>query len=192
MTTLTTTLFLPLLLIGAPRMTGPQTINIVWVSTPRDVWGDTSEARAALLVALSWWEARTDVAFTMAESEMTTDTDVLSLNVCDDHAWLSDPQPLTLYVVAATPTYRALDCDGRPVGDYNESSWAIVWGYLTGDDPVDQATLAHTLAHLYGAADTHTDPGRTYDIMDRDYYVAAYQTGYVADRTWQAIGARPR
>ena len=187
MTAITTTLLLPLL-GWHPAMSGPQTINVVWVSTPRASWGDTADARLALDAALRWWEARADVAFGTVETTMTTDVDVLTLNVCRDRgrSWL----PVTI----AGPTLSmvatngdGLLCDGAPVGDYNEGQRAIVWGLLVRDSPTDQATLAHTLAHLYGAAD-----GPSGDIMDKDVYVDSYRAGIIADSTWMAIGATRR
>ena len=192
MATLTTTLLLPLILLSPPRMTGQQRLNVVWVSTPRDTWGDTADARAAIRAGLDWWQTLADVSFETTESELTTDTDVLALNVCRERAWLVDPQPLTLYVIATSGD--ALMCDGVAVGDYNEGAWAIVWGNLIGDSPTDGATIAHTVAHLFGAADTHAGQsgGPTYDIMDRAVYVAAYRSGYVAPLTWAATGAVPR
>ena len=193
MTTITTTLFLPLLLLSPPRMVGPQQVNVLWVSTPRTAWQDTDDARLALAAALRWWEARAVVSFTTVEMTMTIDTDMLALNVCRERSWLPPAPPTpTLYMIATDGA--ALDCDGVAVGDYTIGTQAIVWGWLIRDSPTDQATLAHTLAHLYGAQDTHAHDGQpgSGDIMDRNVYVDAYRQGIIAASTWQAIGAVKR
>ena len=194
MTAITTTLFLPFIgLHVQPAMVGPQYVNIVWVNTPQDTWNDEDKDnnRRAINSALQWWEIHTFhrsgtafVTFYTTESNMLVDTDILSLNVCRDRSWLIDkPITPTLYMIAVNPTYRALICDGVIVGDYNEEQWAIMWGGLIYDSPTDQAVVAHTVGHLYGAAD-----GPSQDIMDKDHFVQSYIGGIIAESTWKAIG----
>jgi hypothetical protein len=183
-TSITTTLLLPLLGWTLP-MHGPQPISVVWVSTPRDAWGDRTEARAVIMAGLRWWEARTDVVFTLVESELTVDADILSLNVCRDRSWLPGARALpTLYVVAWEPTYRALDCDGVNVADWAEPGRAIVWGGARVDE------IAHTVGHVYGASDGHEEARG--DIMDYRAMRGAYAEGRVSEATYREIGASPR
>lgn len=169
-----------------PPMQGHQTIHIVWVDTPRDYWTDTERARAGILAGLHWWEPLADVEFSTVESTMITSVDVLALNTCRDRSWLPEStyEP-TFYIVAAEPTYRALDCDGVNIGDYDEmdKTRAIVWGYTEGNLLAE--VIAHTVGHLYGAPD-----GPSRDIMDKNYFVQAYRDHVVVESTLRAIGAR--
>jgi hypothetical protein len=183
-TAITTTLFLPLLGY-TPAMHGAQPIAVVWVSTPRDTWENRTEARAAIVAGLDWWEARTEVEFEIVESELAVDADILSLNVCRERSWVPGALTLpTLYVVAWLPSGLALDCDGVNVADWAEPGRAIVWGGIRPDE------AAHTVGHVWGASDGH-DEARG-DIMDYRMMPWAYEHGYVADATWREIGAIPR
>ncbi len=171
-----------------PPMQSHQTIHIVWVDTSTDYWLDVSDAREDLIAGMRWWERLVNVEFSMEESWLTTDVDVLALNTCRDRSWLPElTYEPTFYIVAVEPTYRALDCDGVNIGDYDEIGHvrAIVWGYAEGSLLAE--VTAHTLGHLYGALD-----GPSRDIMDKDRYVQAYQDGTVVESTLQAIGASRR
>jgi len=173
-----------------PRMIGMQQINIVWVDTSRDHWKDTTEARETIQEALDWWERQIDVTFSTQEYSLTVDIDILALNVCKDTITMPAVSIPTLYMIAYEPTYRSLQCDGTDVGDggiYGQR-YILMSGYLIHDAKEYQATVAHTVAHLFGAQDTHMPP-RTYDLMDRDYYIDAYKQGFISDTTITAIGA---
>ncbi len=190
---ITTTVYLALMGYH-PAMDGQQQIAVVWVNTPRDAWTDDGRAlaRSQIRAALDWWEVRADVAFATSERAITTTVDVLSLNACTDRSWLTDQADgPSLYLIAYKPTYRALTCDGVVVGDAGVSGdpRIAVSGYLP-ESSVSQAIIAHTVAHLYGARDTHDPPSG--DLMDRTCFVWAYEQGIVADQTWAAIGATRR
>lgn len=168
-------IFLPL--IGyTPAMPSHTTIAIVYVDTSADRW--QGDIQPTIDQALAWWQARTGIMLDYTEDHMTVTADVNALNVCRDRQWLPNTQAdMTLYVVAWQPTERALMCDGVNVADYTLPGMGIVWGGIWPEE------MAHTIGHLYGAAD-ETAPG----IMNAQTLRQSYRDGAVSDQTIEAIG----
>lgn len=189
-------ILLPMICSPFHVMRDQQRIDIVWVNTSREYWAgdietgwnDQRESKQTIDAALDWWEQKVNVDFQTYEYTITVDLDILAENVCRNRIPMPPVNVPTLYMIAYYPTYRMLNCDGTPVGDYGVGQYMLTSGFLVHDSPADQATIAHTLAHAFGAPDGHYDP-RTYDIMDRDYYIEAYKQGFISDRIITALGA---